>query len=108
MKNVVMKGTGVYIPSNKVYNEELDKHWDDTVVYATFADAAACVALELVEEDTQRGIIDREVFLDASYNEYVTYPKCGMSKVALKAIQPNEKRLEWKSFDMDFLSEKME
>ena len=49
-----MKGTGVYIPSNKVYNEELDKHFDD-----------------------------------ASYNEYVTYPKCGMSKVALKAI--NEK-----------------
>lgn len=80
--------------------------WDDTVVYASFADAAACVALELVDEDSKRGIIDTEVYLDASYHEYVTYPKCGMSKVALKSVQPNKKRLEWNPFDMDFLSDK--
>ena len=28
MKNVVMDGTGVYIPPNKVYNEELDEHFE--------------------------------------------------------------------------------
>ena len=28
MKNVLMQGTGVYIPSNKVYNEEIDKHFE--------------------------------------------------------------------------------
>ena len=27
MKNVIMQGTGVYIPNNKVYNEELDEHF---------------------------------------------------------------------------------
>lgn len=79
--------------------------WDDTVVYATFADAAACVALSSVE-DSSGGFKDVESIVDGSYHQYVTYPKCGMSKVALQAIQPNEKRLEWQSFDMDFLSEK--
>lgn len=29
MKNVVMDGTGVYIPPNKVYNEELDEHFEN-------------------------------------------------------------------------------
>ena len=28
MKNILMKGTGVYIPLNKVYNEELDEHFE--------------------------------------------------------------------------------
>ena len=28
MKNILMKGTGVYIPPNKVYNEELDEHFE--------------------------------------------------------------------------------
>ena len=28
MKNVVMDGTGVYIPPNKVYNEEVDEHFE--------------------------------------------------------------------------------
>lgn len=28
MKNVLMKGTGVYIPPNKVYNEQLDEHFE--------------------------------------------------------------------------------
>ena len=69
--------------------------WGDTVVYANFADAAACVALEAVEEETRSGFLDTKVFVDASSHEYVTYPKCGMSKVPLKKIEPNEKRLEW-------------
>lgn len=36
-------------------------------------------------------------------HHYVTYPKCGMSKVPLKIVEPNEERLEWISFPMDFL-----
>ena len=28
MKNILMKGTGVYIPPNKVYNEQLDEHFE--------------------------------------------------------------------------------
>ena len=78
--------------------------WDDTVVYATFADAAVCVALS--SADDEGGFMDFESIVDACYHPYVTYPKCGMSKVALKSVQPNEKRLEWQSFDMDFLSVK--
>ena len=28
MKNVMIKGTGVYTPANKVYNEQLDEHFE--------------------------------------------------------------------------------
>ena len=78
--------------------------WSDTVVYATFADAAACVALTCEESDVPKGLLDTYTFVDADYHHYVTYPKCGMSKVPLKMVEPNEKRLEWISFPMDFLA----
>ena len=80
----------------------MDGYW----VYATFADAAACVALSCEESEKQRGLLDTYTFVNASYHQYVTYPKCGMSKVPLKKVEPNEKRLEWISFPMDFLSQK--
>lgn len=77
--------------------------WSDTVVYATFADAAACVALESEEAEKKRGFLDTIVAVDASYHDYIKYPKCGMSKVPLQAVMPNEKRLEWNPFPMDFI-----
>ena len=80
--------------------------WSDTVVYATFADAAACVALYAEEEDIPKGLLSTYTFIDANFHQYVTYPKCGMSKVPLQVVPPNEKRLEWNSFSMDFLSQK--
>lgn len=80
--------------------------WSDTVVYATFADAAACVVLEKQDSEHKNGFMDVEIFVDASYHEYITYPKCGMSNVPLKSIQPNEKRLEWNPFPMDFIPQK--
>ncbi len=79
--------------------------WSDTVVYANFADAAACVAVSAKEEDKKRGFWDTKILIDASYHKYVTYPKCGMSQVPLKSVQPNEKRLEWTPFSMDFIPE---
>ncbi len=79
--------------------------WSDTVVYATFADAAACVALGMNESSEQKGFIDTLVLVDARYHDYIKYPKCGMSKVPLQAIMPNEKRLEWNPFPMDFIPE---
>lgn len=69
--------------------------WGDTVVYANFGDAAACVALETTEEEEKKGFLDTKMYIDASFHAYATYPKCGMSKVPLKKIEPNEKRLEW-------------
>lgn len=80
--------------------------WSDTVVYATFADAAACIALHCEDSENARGFLDTYTFVDASYHEYVTYPKCGMAKVPLQSVMPNEKRLEWNPFSMDFLSQK--
>lgn len=77
--------------------------WTDTVVYATFADAAACVALTAEESESKKGFIDTIVSVDASYHDYIKYPKCGMSKVPLQAVMPNEKRLEWNPFPMDFI-----
>lgn len=82
--------------------------WSDTVVYATFADAAACVALKAEESETKKGFIDTIVSVDASYHDYIKYPKCGMSKVPLQTIMPNEKRLEWNPFPMDFIPEQWE
>ncbi len=29
MKNVKMAGTGIYVPKNKVYNQELDQHFEN-------------------------------------------------------------------------------
>lgn len=29
MKNIVIEGTGAYIPDNKVYNEQLDEHFEE-------------------------------------------------------------------------------
>lgn len=77
--------------------------WSDTVVYATFADAAACVALQMEEAETPKGFLDTYLFVDASYHDFITYPKCGMARVPLKAVEPNEKRLEWNPFPMDFI-----
>lgn len=79
--------------------------WSDTVVYATFADAAACVALRMDENPVKKGFIDTIVSVDASYHDYIKYPKCGMSKVPLQSVLPNEKRLEWNPFPMDFIPE---
>ena len=79
--------------------------WSDTVVYGTFADAAACVFLEMIESDELCGFVDTETDVDASFHENVTYPGCGMSKVPLKSVEPNEKRIIWNPFKMDFLPE---
>lgn len=77
--------------------------WSDTVVYGTFADAAACIALESREEEKPRGFLETKVDVDAKFYKQVTYPGCGMAKVPLKVIEPNEKRLIWNPFKMDFL-----
>ena len=82
--------------------------WSDTVVYATFADAAACVALTVEESEEKRGFIDTLVEVNASYHDYIKYPKCGMSKVPLMSVLPNEKRLEWNPFPMDFIPQQWE
>lgn len=29
MKNIIIKGTGVYFPANKVYNQQLDEHFEN-------------------------------------------------------------------------------
>lgn len=50
------------------------------------------------------GFIDTEVQVDAQFYKQVTYPGCGMKKVLLKSVEPNEKRLIWNPFKMDFLS----
>ncbi|MCM1257534.1 MAG: hypothetical protein NC307_06735 [Roseburia sp.] len=79
--------------------------WDDTVVYGTFADAAACIVLETEHGEEQKGFLDTEVNVDARFYKQVVYPGCGMSSVPLKTVQPNEKRLIWNPFNMDFLPE---
>ena len=82
--------------------------WSDTVVYATFADAAACVALGMDESSEKRGFIDTIVSVDASYHDYIKYPKCGMAKVPLQAVMPNEKKIGMESVSYGFYSRSMD
>ena len=67
-------------------------------VYVQYKDA-----LGMDESSEKRGFIDTIVSVDASYHDYIKYPKCGMAKVPLQAVMPNEKRLEWNPFPMDFI-----
>ncbi len=81
------------------------KH-DDSVVYPNFADAAAAILLEYVEEEAPSGLLDTETFVDAGYQHYVTFPKCGIAKIAVENVTKEQKKLEWNPFDMKFISDK--
>ena len=81
------------------------KH-DDSVVYPNFADAAAAILLEYVEEEAPSGLLDTETFVDAGYQHYVTFPKWGISKIAVENVTKEQKKLEWNPFDMKFISDK--
>lgn len=77
----------------------------DTVVYPNFGDASAAIILENVETDEEKGFIDCESYLDASYFQNVTYPKCGLSNITSEAVNVTSKKLEWNPFDFSFISD---
>lgn len=79
---------------------------DDSVVYPNFADASSAVLLHRQDTNDEKGYIDSITFIDASYQEFVTFPKCGMSKIASDNVTMEERRLEWQPFDMKFISNK--
>ncbi len=79
---------------------------NDSVVYPNFGDASSAVLLQLEETKEKKGYIDSISFVDASYNEFVTFPKCGISKSILSKVSEYDKRLEWNPFDMKFISDK--
>lgn len=79
---------------------------DDTVVYPNFADASAAILLSREEGEGGRGYIDSITHVDASFNKYVTFPKCGLSKMAFSEVSKEEKKIEWIPFDMKFISDK--
>lgn len=81
------------------------KH-DDSVVYPNFADAAAAILLESEESEISTGLLDTETFVDASYQQYITFPKCGISKIAVENVKKEQRKLEWNPFDMKFISDK--
>lgn len=79
---------------------------DDTVVYPNFADASAAILLSREEGEDNKGYIDSITHVDASFNKYVTFPKCGLSKMAFSEVSKEEKKIEWIPFDMKFISDK--
>lgn len=79
---------------------------DDMVAYACTGDGAAAIILERREETEERGLLGSQMFTDDSYYWSITMPGCGMSNVADKEIQPEDKKMLWKPFDFSFLSEK--
>lgn len=84
--------------------------WSDPLVYGTFGDAAACVLLSaenVAENEVHRGVLDVMTSVHPSVYEYIKYPKCGLQRSPLQAVYPNEKRLEWKQFDMSFVPRRL-
>lgn len=79
--------------------------YKDTVAYPNFGDAAAAIILDIVEEETERGILSSTYFTDAQYQEYITLPACGHSRELIEKLPKNERRLSWKPFDTDFVSD---
>ena len=46
------------------------------------------------------------MFTDDTYYWSITMPACGMSKISDKTVSNDDKKMLWKPFDFDFLSEK--
>lgn len=79
---------------------------DDSVVYPNFADASSAVLLHREDTGENKGYMDSISFIDASYQQFVTFPECGISKIASDNVTPEERQLEWQPFDMKFISNK--
>lgn len=79
---------------------------DDMVAYACTGDGAAAVILELREEAEERGLLGSRMFTDDHYHWTITMPACGLSKISKESVSNEDKKMLWKPFDFDFLSEK--
>ena len=104
-----------YLKTDKKYNKVLiagsllirpQAREDDMVAYACTGDGAAAIILELREEPEERGLLGSRMFTDDSYYWSITMPACGMSKISDKTVDNDDKKMLWKPFDFDFLSEK--
>lgn len=78
---------------------------DDMVTYPCVADGASAVILEVKEEPEERGLVGSRMFTDSSYNDTIRFPACGLSKLSKEKTSDYDRKLEWKPFDFDFLSE---
>lgn len=78
---------------------------DDMITYPCVADGASAVILEVREEPEEKGIIGSRMFTDSSYNDTIRFPACGLSKLSKEKTSDHDRKLEWKPFDFDFLSE---
>ena len=79
---------------------------NDLVVYSCISDGAAAVVLEVKEEDEERGFLGSRMYTDDTYNKTIRFPACGLSNIPNRDVDPDEKKMEWNSFDFSFLSEK--
>ncbi|HEX7714870.1 MAG TPA: 3-oxoacyl-[acyl-carrier-protein] synthase III C-terminal domain-containing protein [Bacillota bacterium] len=78
----------------------------DPIVYAGAGDAGGCVILENVSGQKRVGFIDSNYFTDSNYNYTIVYPQCGLPNVVKNSVDEDKKKLNWTSFDFDFLCDK--
>lgn len=97
IKNILVVGT---LLISSVVNQ------NDPITYPNFADSAAAVLLEVVEEDEKRGFIDSKFFTDSNYHNSIVMPACGYSKIYDDKLSEESKRWSWNPFDFSFLPEK--
>lgn len=76
---------------------------DDIVTYGIMSDGGAAVVLEVKEEDEERGFLGSRMYTDATNNEKVRFPACGLSKIVDENTKNIDRRSIWKHTDFSFL-----
>ncbi len=75
----------------------------DPVIYGNFADAAAAVVLEVVEEEQERGFLDAIMQTETSCTMNFAMPKHGFSKIYDESIPLNDRKFQLDPFDTSFV-----
>ncbi|GAA0176612.1 3-oxoacyl-ACP synthase III family protein [Clostridium sediminicola] len=77
----------------------------DPAIYANFADSAAALVLESVEENTERGFIDSACVTNAFVKDGFMMPKKGFSQIYNDDIEVHDKKFQLNPFDASFVPE---
>lgn len=78
---------------------------DNIVTHGALGDNSMAIILEVKEEPIERGFMGSTTYTDSSYNEYIRFPRCGLTKTFNNAIAESEKLVDWKPFNANIFSE---
>ena len=85
------------------FNGTLMANPNEPVTHGVLSDGASSVVLELLEEETERGVIDSNYKSDPETWRLMVYPACGLSKMEDPSIPVEGKKIYWGHEEADFL-----